>query len=136
MENKVDKLFKRLEALKVAHPDMIWKWHTFSGGYFGKSGVYVKCVCPEHYVYWDAWYDVPRCTLSAMHVLEDGEYTLIGAMRKVTYLERLDWERYDAIAARARAEQAEVQKRVDGHIEAATRPLSDKEYDELRRVVS
>lgn len=114
--NKIDKLFERLYALEDAHPDMIWKFHVASGINLGKDDrtyVYVKCVCPEHYSYWQANAETPYCKLSAMYTLEDGLYTLAGAARKVTALERLDWTRFDEVAAKAQAERKEIVRKVE-----------------------
>ena len=118
MKNRIDMLFDRLNTLKDLHPNMIWEWDSVNGINIGRDGqtyVYVKCVCPEHYCYWDYNYATPHCKLSGMYKIEDGVYTLVGAMRKVTAMERMDWTRFDEISAKARAEQADVMRRVDEH---------------------
>lgn len=127
-------IYERLEALKAAHPNMIWQWHNTNGINIGRDErtyVYLKCVCPESYCIWTANTATPYCTLSSMSVLEDGLYSIMGAARKVSCLEQMDWTRWDAVAAKAREELARLQKEVDAQCEAANRPLTDEEYRQL-----
>ena len=117
-------IYERLDALKEAHPNMIWKWWTINGVNLGrddKTYVYIKCTCPESYFMYEVDPVTARCNLGACFTLEEGVYTMLGAKRKISVLEKMNWTKFDGIAANAREEQKKIQKEVDAFNEAANR---------------
>lgn len=98
---------ERLDALKAAHPDMIWEYGSsqyYRGG-IPVMGYFIKAICPEGYCIWPRTGNV---TLSAKYDLMSDVYSVTGAKRKVTELENMDWRKWDEIAKKARKQFADL----------------------------
>lgn len=98
---------ERLDALKAAHPDMIWE-HGSTQYYrdgIPEIGYLIKAICPVGYCIWPGTGNV---TLSEKYDLMFDVYSVTGAKRKVTELENMDWSKLDEIAKKARKQLADL----------------------------
>lgn len=121
-----DNLQKRFDDLRANHPGMIYRGiNCFLVYVYGSKperryGLGILCPCT-----WTVWPDPKRVQLSSCYTIIDGDYTRLGLARKISELEKMDWEKFDAYAQDAAKQKAELEKEVAAFFKAACAPVKD-----------
>ena len=129
-------LQERLDDLKAAHPDMIWRYgsrNLYDKDWTPVEGYFVEVICPSDYSIWPT---TNRLTLTGKYDILSGTYTVRGAKRKVSELECMEWDKLDEIARKARGQERELSAELDRFFDAANKPLTDEQYRNLTMSVA
>jgi len=129
-------ILARWDALREAHPDMIWddiETATVLSGGKVETRYRVRCVCPESYATFGG--DPGNIHISACRVIVGGDtpsegvlLTLIGLQRKATELERIDWTSLDDRARAARETLAKLRADYRATCDVANATVTDEEW--------